>query len=201
MFGHIWLCKHLSLHLQPPAPHAIINLEIQTQVTISCNDAKAIAVPPALIQEHDECKWLQLRPTSQPLSQIVFGKEEAGKNASFSNHQGFQDLITKRNTMWTNANTCDEECQPGKPKRKRVEGGPQVMQVPLGDATIECLMQGQRPTKSDLVVPLEEDQLKPIFLLLQEEKDKESLKHRQRYQKSSGAKEPQLAAENEDSKE
>ena len=201
MFGHIWHCKHLSLHLQPPAPHAIINLEIQTQVTISCNDAKAIAVPPALIQEHDECKWLQLRPTSQPLSQIVFGEEEAGKNASFSNHQGFQDLITKRNTMWTSANTCDEECQPGKPKRKRAEGGPQVMQVQLGDANIDCVMQGQKPTKSDLVVPLEEDQLKPIFLLLQEEKDMESLKHRQRYKKSRESKENQLSAENEDSKE
>ena len=134
MFGHIRHCKHLSLHLQPPAPHAIMNLEIQTQVAISCNDAKAIALPPALIQEHDERKWLQLRPTSQPLNQIIFGKE-AGKNASFSNHRGFQDLITKRNTMWTKMTktdhsnkdgTFDEECQPGKPKRKRVEGGPQV---------------------------------------------------------------------------
>ena len=78
MFGHIRHCKHVSLHLQPPAPHAIMNLEIQTQVAISCNDAKAIALPPALIQEHDERKWLQLRPTSQPLNQIIFGKE-AGK--------------------------------------------------------------------------------------------------------------------------
>ena len=75
------------------------------------------------------------------------------------------------------------------------------MQVPLGDATIDCLMQSQRPTKSDLVVPLEEDQLKPIFLLLQEDKDKESLKHGQRYKKSKESKEHQLSAENEDSKE
>ena len=93
--------------------------------------------------------------------------------------------------------TFDEECQPV--KGKRVEGGPQVMQVPLGDATIDCLMQSQRPTKSDLVVPLEEDQLKPIFLVLQEDKDKESLK--QRYKKSKESKEHQLSAENEDSKE
>jgi hypothetical protein len=74
------------------------------------------------------------------------------------------------------------------------------MQVPLGDATIDCLMQGQKPTKSDLVVPLEEEQLKPIFLLLQEEKDMEFLKHRQRYKKSREPKEPQLSAENEDPK-
>ena len=75
------------------------------------------------------------------------------------------------------------------------------MQVQLGDANIDCVMQGQKPTKSDLVVPLEEDQLKPIFLLLQEEKDMESLKHRQRYKKSRESKENQLSAENEDSKE
>eukprot|EP00435_Cladocopium_sp_Y103_P021934 s4693_g5.t1 len=114
--------------------------------------------------------------------------------------RGFQDLITKRNNMWNKedeTNQDGEEWQPMRPKRKR---GPEVIQVPLGDATIDCLMQGQRPTKSDLVVPLEEDQLKPIFLLLQEEKNQESLKQRKCYKKSK-AKEPQFPAENENAKE
>ena len=71
-----------------------------------------------------------------------------------------------------------------KPKKRRVEGDPEVIEVPLGDSTISCLMQGKRPTKADLVVPLEEDQLKPIFLLLQQDQDKESLKHRKAYTKS-----------------
>ena len=50
-----------------------------------------------------------------------------------------------------------------------MEGAPEVIEVPVEDTTIACLMQGKRPTKSDLVVPLEEDQLKPIFLLLHQD--------------------------------
>ena len=174
--------------------------EIQTQVAISCNDGKAIPVPAALIQEHDDRKWLQLRPTSYPLNQIIFGKE-AGKNPSFSNHPSFQAFLTKRNKMWTQideANQDDlfgEDGQPGKPKKRKVENEPEVVQVPLGDDTIACLMQGKRPTKSDFVVPLEEDQLKPIFTMLQEEKAKESLKQRKTYNKAKTSAVPGQPAE------
>ena len=65
-----------------------------------------------------------------------------------------------------------------------MEGAPEVIEVPVEDTTIACLMQGKRPTKSDLVVPLEEDQLKPIFLLLHQDQDKESLRHKKAYNKS-----------------
>ena len=56
-------------------------------------------------------------------------------------------------------------------------------------------MQGKRPTKSDLVVPLEEDQLKPIFTMLQEEKAKESLKQRKIYKKAKTSAVPGQPAE------
>ena len=111
-------------------------------------------------------------------------------SASFSNHPSFQDVITKRNNIWTQAaqanqdNIVEEERQKGKPKKRKVEGAPEVIEVPVGDTTIACLLQGKRPTKSDLVVPLEEDQLKPIFLLLHQDWEKECLKHRKAYNKS-----------------
>ena len=135
--------------------------------------------PQTRIQEHDDRKWLQLRPTSQPLNQIIFGKE-AIKNASFSNHPSFQGLFTKRNKIWTQADEAnqdhmvEEEHQIVKPKKRKVEGAPEVKEVPVGDATIACLMQ----------VPLEEVQLKPIFLLLHQDQDKESLRHKKAYNKS-----------------
>ena len=40
-----------------------------------------------------------------------------------------------------------------------------MIEVPVEDTTIACLMQGKRPTKSDLVVPLEEDQwMNPLLI-------------------------------------
>ena len=166
-----------------------MKVDIQTITTISCNDCKAIPVPANLIQEHGGRQWLKLRPTCQQLNQIIYGK--VGKNASFSNHTGFQDFITKRNQLWARGagedqpqetvyEESDQSTQRTKAKKRRLDD-PEVLQVPLGEATIECLMQGQRPTKSDLVMPLEESQLVPMFELLQEHQD--TLKTRKPYQK------------------
>ena len=76
--------------------------------------------------------------------------------------------------------SIDQSSQRTKAKKRRLDD-PEVLQVPLGEATIECLMQGQRPTKSDVVMPLEESQLVPMFELLQEYQD--TLKTRKPYQK------------------
>ena len=46
-----------------------------------------------------------------------------------------------------------------------------------------------------MVVPLEEDQLKPIFTMLQEEKAKESLKQRKTYNKAKTSAVPGQPAE------
>ena len=91
----------------------------------------------------------------------------------------------------------EEQPQKVRPKKRKMDSGPKVIEVPCGDTTIACLMQGQRPTKSNLVVPLKEDRLMPIFVLLHQDQDKESLKHRKAYNRS---KTPAVAAENEEPK-
>ena len=73
--------------------------------------------------------------------------------------------------------------KPESKKRKLDE--PEVVQVPLGVATIDCLMQGQRPTKSDVVLPLEANHLEPVFELLQQNSDQ--LKVRKPYQRKAQA--------------
>ena len=49
-----------------------MKVDIQTTITISCNDGKANPVPANLIQDHGGRHWLKLRPTSQPLNQITY---------------------------------------------------------------------------------------------------------------------------------
>ena len=177
-----------------------MKVDIQRVCTISCNDGKAIPVPATLLQEHGGRQWLKLRPTSQPMNQMVHGKVD--KNASFSNHPKFQDFIAKRNQVWAKEETEDQvwdaanedEPKPSAKKRKRED--PEVVSVPLAGVAISCLMQGQRPTKSDVVVPLEASQLEPIFELLQEDADQ--LKARKPYQRKvqKEQKQPEEAAPN-----
>ena len=125
---------------------ATMDVEIKSQVTISCNGAKAVAIPPALIVEHDGSQWLKLRPTNYQLNQLFCGAKIKA-NASFSNHPGFQDFITKRNEAWLKLGTMSDQDQDGqddeangKPnKRRRVahpEASPEVVEVPLNDTTI-----------------------------------------------------------------
>ena len=170
---------------------ATMEVEIKSQVTISCNGAKAVAIPPALIVEHDGSQWLKLRPTNYQLNQLFCGTKIKA-NASFSNHPGFQDFITKRNEAWLKLGTMSGQEQDGqddpandKPnKRRKVahpEASPEVVEVPLNDTTIQCLMQGQKPTRSDVVIPLAKEQLEPFFVLLQNNKD--SLQDRKPYNK------------------
>lgn len=176
--------------MQPLDPTENMKVDIQTVYTISCNDGKAIPVPASLLQEHGGRQWLKLRPTSQPISQIVFGKVD--KNFSFSNHPGFQEFIAKRNHLWAKGDQSEEqvweegnENVPKPESKKRKLDEPEVVQVPLGVATIDCLMQGQRPTKSDVVLPLEASHLEPVFELLQQNPDQ--LKVRRPYQRKAQA--------------
>jgi len=168
-------------------PIRAMKVDIQQVHTISCDDGKAIAIPANLLQEHDGQLWLKLRPTSQPINQMVYGK--VGKNASFSNHVKFQDFIAKRSQVCAKAgNTPPEEVfpeqdQPGPkpPTKKRKLLGTEIVEVPLDDHKIQCLMKGHRPTKSDLVVPLQAHHLEPIFAMLKE--DPEGSQTRKTYQK------------------
>lgn len=94
--------------------------------------------------------------------------------------------------VWDAAN--EDKPKPSAKKRKRED--PEVVSVPLAGVAISCLMQGQRPTKSDVVVPLEASQLEPIFELLQEDADQ--LKARKPYQRKvqQEQKQPEEAAPN-----
>ena len=135
-----------------------MKVDIQRVRTISCNDGKAIPVPATLLQEHGGRLWLKLRPTSQPINQMVYGKVD--KNASFSNHPKFQDFIAKRNQVWAKEETEDQvwdaanEDKPKPSAKKRKREDPEVVSVPLAGVAISCLMQGQRPTKGDVVIQL-----------------------------------------------
>lgn len=106
----------------------------------------------------------------------------------FSNHPGFQDFITKRNEAWSKLGTMsdqedqDDEAKDKSRKKRRVtkqDPSSEVVEVPLNGTSIQCLMQGQKPTLSDVVIPLAKEQLEPFFVLLQS--NQESLESRKPY--------------------
>lgn len=90
----------------------------------------------------------------------------------FSNHPGFQDFITKRNEAWSKLGTMsdqedqDDEAKDKPRKKRRVtkqDPSSEVVEVPLNGTSIQCLMQGQKPTLSDVVIPLAKEQLEPFL--------------------------------------
>ena len=67
-------------------------------------------------------------------------------------------------------------------KKRRVtkqDPSSEVVEVPLNGTSIQCLMHGQKPTLSDVVIPLAKEQLEPFFVLLQS--NQESLESRKPY--------------------
>ena len=134
-----------------------MNVIIEHQVVISTHGEKARPVPADLIQEHDGRQWLKLRPTNYGINQIICGSKGGKMNASFSNHEDFQALLQKRNKVWAKAHAdqdaiFDSETkeesqsqitQKKARKRKHAAEAPEIVEVPWGGQTIECLMQGR----------------------------------------------------------
>lgn len=189
----------MALHnvLFPMAAISTMNVVIAQQTVISSHGEKPFPVPADLIQEHGGRQWLKLRPTNYGINRIICGSKGGKVNASFSNHEKYQSFLQKRNQLWLKDHDEEplfkkeakeqvpEETGKTKAKKRKRCDDPEVLQVPLGTATIDCLMQGQRPTKSDLVVPLEAKHLEPIMAMVQKSPD--SLNTRKAYTKKKKA--------------
>ena len=127
-------------------------VEITTRVQISFQGEKPVTIPQELVFEDDGQKWLKPRPTAQPIIQLIHGGA-IGKNASLSSSNASKSLLGARNTAFL---------QPKK-KQKLVDEN-RIVHLEVGDHKVQCLMFGSRPTRSDLAVLLDPNQLEPLIL-------------------------------------
>ena len=142
-------------------------VEISNRISIRFEEEKPILIPETALVESHGHKWLRLRPTNQQIVMLLCGPK-AGKNASLTSCTTIQELVNQRNEAWTKEtpegpgveSMFEEEKAT---KKRKVSSNPEIVSINVGGTEIECLMQGQRPSRSDLIVPLKEEQLTAIL--------------------------------------
>eukprot|EP00435_Cladocopium_sp_Y103_P036891 s4034_g9.t1 len=132
-------------------------VEIQTSISIKVGDQKAIAIPPTFLVEHENRQFLKFKATGQPIVQLVCGSQ-APKNGSLANSTCLDQLLKKRNQQWLNASLGQDVFQEVDkkvhPRKRRQMANQELITIDVNGQEVECLMQGQRPTKSDLTIAL-----------------------------------------------
>ena len=147
-------------------------VEITTRVQISFQDEKPVTIPQELVFENDGQKWLKLRPTAQPIIQLIQGGR-IGKNASLSSSSALKSLLDARNTAFLQgrpgleANNGEDLFEdPAKQPRKKQKllHENRIVHLEVADHKVQCLMFGNRPTRSDLAILLDPNHLEPVIL-------------------------------------
>ena len=70
--------------------------KISSRVEIAYQEEKPVLIPKEHIMESMDKQWLKLRPTSQPIVQLLAGNKVA-KNSSLSGCQALHAIIAARN--------------------------------------------------------------------------------------------------------
>ena len=155
-----------------PKPNLLTMVEITTRVQISFQGEKPVTIPQELVFEDDGQKWLKLRPTAQHIIQLIHGGA-IGKNASLSSSNALKSLLDARNTAFLRGPPNAEakngenlfEDPPKQPKKKqKIRDENRIVHLEVGDHKVQCLMFGSRPTRSDLAVLLDPNELEPLIL-------------------------------------
>ena len=146
-------------------------VEINTRFEVKFQD-KPVLLPKELIAQYDGQRFLKLRPTNQQICQLICGSGAAKKNASLSSSTSLQDLLNQRNHAWGKASDEGKEEEgevqwedENKSKKRKAKAVllAEVVEINVGDTVVQCLMQGKRPTRTDLCILMEEQQLLAVF--------------------------------------
>ena len=152
-------------------PYPIAMVAISSRVEIQFMEEKPSIIPKDLLVSHAGQSYLKLRPTAQPIVQFLHGSK-IGKNASLSQSPKLKELVTARNDKYQEDAPEDEppkdelfqDKQQSGTSTKRKAGAMETTNVFLDvdGTTINCLMVGSRPTKSDLIICLEPSQIEAV---------------------------------------
>ena len=133
-----------------PKPNLLTMVKITTTVQISFQGEKPVTIPQELVFEDDGQKWLKLRPTAQPIIQLIHGGA-IGKNASLSSSNALKSLLDARNTAFLQGPPNAEakngenlfEDPPKQPKKKqKIRDENRIVHLEVGDHKVQCLMFG-----------------------------------------------------------
>jgi len=115
---------------------------------------------------------LKLRPTAQPILQLIHGGA-IGKNASSSSSSALKSLLDARNIAFLQGppgleanngeNFFEDSAKRPKKKQKLVDEN-RIAHLEFGGHKVQCLMFGNRPTRSDLAILLDPNHLEPVIL-------------------------------------
>ncbi len=158
--------------LMPICQLAPTMAKISTRVEIAFEDEKPVVIPKEHILDSMEKQWLRLRPTCQPIIQLLTGQNIA-KNSSLSGSHGLNAIIAARNKEYNKEPpAAGQEDQPAEAlfdeavPRARKRGNsqePEEVTIEVQGQAINCLMYGQRPRGSDLTIELDSNQVTAII--------------------------------------
>ena len=152
-------------------------VEISSRVELKFQDEKPICLPKDLIIQFDGHQYLKLRPTSFPIVQFIHGGKVA-KNASLSSSTTLKGLIQARNDQYQ-GNVPQEEGQealfddangPAAGSKRPLD---QLVQIDCNGTSIDCLMVGKRPARTDFTFLLEASQVEAIVMAMRKTSTKD----------------------------
>lgn len=179
---------------------------------IQWKDGKRHSIPGSLIEDFEGRPFLRIRPTNYILIGLL-SPGHTVKKASVASSNSLAKLISARNkaaiemhtakpvkedgqpSLFENKANDEEEgsgssgseaVEPARKKCKRsaaVPPGDYTVQVPVGNAHIECLLRGKRPKSSDLMAAMSCEGLEALFLALAEDVEECLSADRRQYKK------------------
>ena len=143
-------------------------VQLRTSWEIKYQDDKWMSLPSALVETFEGNAYLKIRPSHPSIVKLV--SRSKVKNPSLSSSVHLQKMLQDRNTAaMTKESEEVEDKQPASKKRKCADAGDFTVEIQVHEQPVQVLLRGARPTRSDLLVRMEPDQLKAVLQMLEEE--------------------------------
>ena len=149
---------------------------IRQRIELNFEDGHFLQIPENLLMRHDDMTFIKVKATSSAIIGVLTGKR-APRNASFAGSSELTELLRLRNeAAWQGPQeeqgeskeslfaSSSKGCLPvAKKRRLNASEHPFTVTISVDEVTVVCLIAGQRPSKSDLCVQVQEDMLSAVF--------------------------------------
>ena len=155
-------------------------VELRQSWEIKYQEEKWFSVPAEMVETFEGNAFLRIRPTCQTICRLVTKSTE--KNQSLTASSQLQTMVQDRNEAAVkklsegDTETLDlfesgaASSEPmNNAKKRKVNAGEYTVNISVAEKTVEVLMRGNRPTRSDLMVRMDPAQLEVVFQVLGED--------------------------------
>ena len=134
-------------------------------IALQYGDGKQMIVPQTLLVEWQGQQFLRTKATSSTIITLICGSCQ--KNASLAASDGLSELVSLRNkvAMCVSENNDEGEFFESAAKKTKVSKctADKTVEVDCNGTSITVLWQGARPSRSDLMVLVDETMLAAVF--------------------------------------